>query len=131
MDVSCNETVLENNTVVNSGRLTGNSGPWFNGNVHELHCTYVNQAVAGHEQRANELITANNIFYNFHFIGRKNENAVYPSNTYDASFTTWNYFADSKDSLDNISLYLGQNLFYPSPVKLLDWFDTNVGYTFC
>ena len=125
MDVSCDETILENNTVVNSGRLTGNSGPWFNAKVHELHCTYVNQAVAGHEQRANEMITVNNIFYNFHFIGRKNENAVNPSNTYDAHFTTWNYFADCKDSLDKISLYLGQNLFYRRD-EIVDWFDTQV-----
>lgn len=124
MDVACDNVVLENNSVVNSGRLTGNSGPWHNADVHEMHNTYVNQTVAGHEQRADEMITVNNIFYNYHFIGRKNELAVSPSNTYDASFTTWNYFADSKESLDSISLYLGQNLFY-RPQEILDWFATN------
>ena len=123
MDVSCNKTILENNTVVNSGRLTGNSGPWFNANVHEMHCTYVNQAVNGHEQRANEMITANNIFYNYHFVGRKDQRAVNPNNTYDSYFTTWNYFADCKDSLNKISLYLGQNLFY-RPDEIVDWFTT-------
>lgn len=124
MDVACDNVILENNSVVNSGRLTGNSGPWHNANVHEMHNTYMNQTVNGHEQRANEMVTANNIFYNYHIIGRKNELAVAPSNTYDASFTTWNYFADSKDSLDKISLYLGQNLFYREQA-ILDWFDTN------
>ena len=124
MDVACNNVFIENNSVVNSGRLTGNSGPWQNARIHELHNTYLNQAVNGHEQRALEMITANNIFYNYHFIGRKNEKAVNPSNTYDAHFTTWNYFADSKNNLDSISLYLGQNLFFREQ-KLLDWFKNN------
>ncbi|MDX2246566.1 MAG: T9SS type A sorting domain-containing protein [Bacteroidia bacterium] len=121
MDVACNNVVLENNSVVNSGRLTGNSGPWHNANIHEMHNTYVNQTISGHEQRANEMITANNIYYNFHFIGRKTEFHSSPSNTYDGYFTTWNYFADSKNKLDSISLYLGQNLFYREQ-KILDWF---------
>lgn len=128
MDVACDNVVLQNNSIVNSGRLTGNSGPWQNAKIHEMHNTYLNQTVAGHEQRALEMITANNIYYNFHIIGRKNENAVNPSNTYDASFTTWNYFADSKDNLDSISLYLGQNLFY-RPAEVVEWFNTNGGDT--
>lgn len=123
MDVACDNVVLENNSVVNSGRLLANSGPFNNASIHEMHNTYLNQTVAGHEQRANEFITANNIFYNFHFLGHKTEFHSSPNNTYDASFTTWNYFADSKDALDSVSLYLGQNLFYREQV-ILDWFDT-------
>lgn len=88
-----------------------------------MHNTYFNQTVAGHEQRANEFITANNIFYNYHFLGHKTEFHSAPNNTYDSHFTTWNYFADSKDGLDSISLYLGQNLFYRDQ-EVLDWFDT-------
>ena len=126
MDVACSSVTLENNSVVNSGRLTGNSGPWHNANVHEMHNTYVNQTVNGHEQRANEMITANNIFYNFHIRGRKNENSMNPNNTYDSYFTTWNYFADSKDSLDRISLYLGQNLFFREQA-ILDWYASVPG----
>ena len=128
MDVACDNVVIENNSVVNSGRLLANSGPFHNANIHEMHNTYLNQTVNGHEQRANEFITANNIFYNYHFIGRKDENAVNPNNTYDSYFTTWNYFADSKDKLDSISLYLGQNLFYREQA-ILDWFDTETGDT--
>lgn len=123
MDVACDDVVWENNTVVNSGRLLANSGPFQNANVHEMHNTYLNQTVAGHEQRANEFITANNIFYNFHFLGHKTEFHSSPNNTYDSYFTTWNYFADSKDALDSISLYLGQNLFYREE-PILDWFAT-------
>jgi hypothetical protein len=123
MDVACDDVIWENNTVVNSGRLLANSGPFRNANIHEMHNTYLNQTVAGHEQRANEFITANNIFYNFHFLGYKTENHSSPNNTYDSYFTTWNYFADSKDALDSISLYLGQNLFYRDQ-EILDWFDT-------
>ena len=123
MDVACDNVVLENNSVVNSGRLLANSGPFHNANVHEMHNTYLNQTVAGHEQRASEFITANNIFYNFHFLGHKTEFHSSPNNTYDSYFTTWNYFADSRNSLDSISLYLGQNLFFRDQV-ILDWFDT-------
>ena len=123
MDVACDNVILENNTVVNSGRLIANSGPFSNATIHEIHNTYLNQTVAGHEQRANELITANNIFYNFHFLGYKTEFHTSPNNTYDSYFTTWNFFADSKDNLENISLYLGQNLFYREQ-PIIDWFNT-------
>lgn len=123
MDVACANVLLENNSVVNSGRLTANSGPFNNASIHELHNTYLNQTVAGHEQRANEMIIANNIYYNYHFIGYKTENHSNPNNTYDSYFTTWNYFADSKDNLDSVSLYLGKNLFYREQA-ILDWFET-------
>ena len=126
MDVACDNVLLENNSVVNSGRLLANSGPFHNAIVHEMHNTYINQTVAGHEQRANEFITANNIFYNFHFLGHKTEFHSKPNNTYDSYFTTWNYFFDSQDQLDSISLYLGQNLFYREPA-ILDWFATSGG----
>jgi hypothetical protein len=114
---------LENNTVFNSGRLLGNSGPWHNATVHEMHCSYINQGVNGHEQRAFEMIQANNIFYNYGFLGRK-----YNANTYDASFTTWNYFADSKEKLDSISLYMGQNLLVKQP-EILNWYTESGGDT--
>ena len=123
LDVACDEVIFENNTVVNSGRLLANSGPFHNANVHQIHNTYLNQAVAGEEQRANEFITVNNIFYNFHFLGYKTAAHSSPDNGYGSYFTTWNYFADSKDKLDSISLYLGQNLFNREQ-PILDWYDT-------
>jgi hypothetical protein len=124
-DVAPINLVFENNTVVNSGRLLCNSGPFHNANIHQIHNTYLNQVVAGEEQRANEFITANNIFHNYHFIGRTNEgHSVGADEDYGAYWTTWNYFADSKDSLDRISLYLGQNLFY-RPQEILDFFETH------
>lgn len=116
MNVAGNNVTLENNTVVNSGRLYTNSGPFFNTTMHELHNTYLNTTKAGHEQRAYEMIQANNIFYNYDFCGHK-----ITDNVYDSYFTTWNYFADAKTKLDSISLYLGQNLFYRSP-EIVDWF---------
>ncbi len=118
MDVAGENVTIENNTVVNSGRLLTNSGPFFNATIHELHNTYLNSTKAGHEQRANEMIQANNIYYNYDFLGRK-----FDDNTYDSHWTTWNYFADVADSLDKNSLYLGHNLFYREPA-LLDWFET-------
>ena len=117
MDVAGENVTIENNTVVNSGRLLGNSGPWENATIHEVHNTYLNSTKAGHEQRAFEMITANNIFYNFDFLGRRIGN-----NTYDSYFTTWNYYADVATRLDSNSLYLGHNLFFREQ-GLLDWFD--------
>lgn len=118
MDVAGENVTIENNTVVNSGRLLTNSGPFFNATIHELHNTYLNSTKAGHEQRANEMIQANNIYYNFDFLGRK-----FDDNTYDSHWTTWNYYSEAADSLDQISLYLGQNLFFRE-TGLLDWFST-------
>lgn len=126
MDVATDNVIWENNTVVNSGRLLANSGPFHNANITQMHNTYINQSVAGEEQRANEFITANNIFYNYHFLGITTENHSSPDNTYGSYFTTWNYFADSKNALDSISLYLGHNLFY-RPQEVIDWFDSNGG----
>lgn len=116
MNVAGRTVTFENNTVVNSGRLLCNSGPFFNAKVYEVHNSFLNFTKAGEEQRAFEMITANNIFYNYDFCGRK-----YTNNTYDSYFTTWNYFADGKNKLDSLSLYLGQNLFYRSP-EILTWY---------
>ena len=118
MDVAGENVTIENNTVVNSGRLLTNSGPFFNATIHELHNTYLNSTKAGHEQRANEMIQANNIYYNYDFLGRGFED-----NTYDSHWTTWNHYFEAADSLDQISLYLGQNLFFREQ-PLLDWFAT-------
>lgn len=118
MDVAGENVTIENNTVVNSGRLLTNSGPFFNATIHELHNTYLNSTKAGHEQRANEMIQANNIFYNYDFLGTTPDD-----NTYNQHWTTWNYYFEAADSLDKISLYLGQNLFFRDQ-GLLDWFAT-------
>ena len=117
MNVAGENVTIENNTSVNSGRLLTNSGPFFNATIHELHNTYVNSAKAGHEQRAFEMIQANNIYYNYDFLGRKESD-----NDYDSRWTTWNYYADVKDSLDKNSLYLGHNLFFRE-AELLEWFE--------
>jgi len=126
LDVAPDNLVWENNTAVNTGRLLANSGPFHNADITQMHNTYINQSVAGEEQRANEFMIANNIFYNYHFLGRKTESHSSPDNDYGSYFTTWNYFADSKEALDSISLYLGQNLFY-RPQEVLDWFDNSSG----
>ncbi len=123
LDVAPDNMVFENNTVINSGRLLANSGPFHNSNIQQMHNTYVNHAVAGEEQRANEFLITNNIYYNYHFIGYLTANHSSPDNTYGSYFTTWNYFADSKEKLDSIGLYMGSNLFYTEPL-ISDWFET-------
>lgn len=124
MDVAGENVTIENNTVVNSGRLLANSGPFFNATIHELHNTYLNSTKAGHEQRANEMIQANNIFYNFDFLGTSADD-----NTYNQHWTTWNRYYEVADSLENNSLYLGHNLFFREQ-PLLDWFDTQADTIF-
>jgi len=116
MDVAGENVTIENNTVVNSGRLLTNSGPFFNATIHELHNTYVNSAKAGHEQRANEMIQANNMYYNYDFLGH-----LATANTYNMSWTTWNYYSEAADSLAMVSLYLGQNLFGSTRRLTLSW----------
>ena len=125
LDVAPSNVIFENNTTVNSGRLLCNSGPFHNANIHQIHNTYLHQVVAGEEQRANEFITVNNIFYNYHFIGYKNEgHSEGIEDEYRQFFTTWNHFAVSRDSLDHISLYHGKNLFY-RPQEITDFFETH------
>ena len=97
LDVAPDYSRWENNTAVNTGRLLANSGPFHNANISQVHNTYINQIVAGEEQRANEFITANNIFHNYHFIGHTNAgHSAGQDEDYGTYWTTWNYFADSK-----------------------------------
>lgn len=125
LDVAPNNVVFENNTTVNSGRLLCNSGPFHNANIHQIHNTYLHQVVAGEEQRANEFITANNIFYNYHFIGYTNDgHSMGMEDEYRQFWTTWNLFSDSREKLDSISLFLGSNLFY-RPQQVKDFFETH------
>ncbi len=121
LDVAPDNLVWENNTAVNTGRLLANSGPFHNADITQMHNTYVNAIVNGEEQRANEFLIANNIFYNYHWLGMNTENHSNPDVYINQYFTTWNYFADSKNALDSISLYLGQNLFF-RPQEVSDWF---------
>ena len=125
MDVACDDVLVENNSVVNSGRLLANSGPFDNAIIHEIHNTYLNQSMAGHDQRAIEMLTVNNIFYNYNFLGYKTDKHSKPDNDYQKHYTTFNYFHQVPD-LSQVSLYLGHNLFY-NDEEILNWFDTKGG----
>ena len=121
LDVATDEVVFENNTTVNTGRLLANAGPFFNSGVYQLHNTYVNQGVIAEEFRGNEYMIANNIYYNYHFLGYKNENAAEPYDNYATYFTGLSNFTECKDSLDKISLYMGANVIFREQA-INDWF---------
>jgi hypothetical protein len=110
LDAACANLTFENNTVVNSGRLLGNGGNFFTSKMHEIHNSFLNQQVNGHEQHWFEGIQANNIFYNWSWRGRTAN-----TNGYEAYFTTWEYFVDVENKLDSLALYNGRNLFYLEP----------------
>ncbi len=126
LDQAPAQTIFENNTIYNCSRLLTNGGPFFAGKIHFNHNTVVNQMVSAEEQRALEVISANNIYYNYHFLGHRTENHTSPDDNYATYFTGNNFFGEAKDRLDSISLYQGQNLLY-RPQAISDWFDTNSG----
>jgi hypothetical protein len=105
IDGAVDNILLENNTSVNSARLLGNGGNFLETNFTEVHCTYLNQQINAHELHWYEGIQANNIFYNWSWRGR-----VPSTNGYEAVFTTFETFANVKDTLDYMSLYHGRNL---------------------
>jgi hypothetical protein len=121
LDVGPENFVYENNTIVNSGRLFANMGPYLNTKMTELHNTFVNTIVMNHEQVGYQMLQANNLFYNYHWIGMNTENHSVPDLYINQYMTTFNYFAWGKERLDSTSLYLGQNLFY-RPQEISDWF---------
>jgi len=126
LDAAPDITIFENNTIYNCSRLLTNGGPFFDGKIHMNHNTIVNQMVSAEEQRALESIIANNIYYNYHFLGHRTENHTSPDDNYATYFTGNNFFGEAKDHLDSVSLYQGQNLLY-RPQEIIDWFDTNSG----
>ena len=126
LDVAPENFVWENNTAVNTGRLLANNGPFLNATMSLIHNTYLNQSVAAEEQRAHEMIYANNIYYNYHFLGYATENHSSPSDLYATYFSNFNTFAGSQDQLHLVSLYLGQNLFFREQA-IKDWFSAKGG----
>jgi len=112
--------LLENNTVVNHSRIQGNGGP---GRVifHQLHNTFLNGAKMSLEIRAFESITANNLFYNYDFLGSKSTSIIY-----ERYMLTWNYFSDYSHKLDSVATYFGQNAFFKQD-EIYNWFATQGG----
>lgn len=126
LDAAPDITIFENNTIYNCSRLLTNGGPFFDGKIHFNHNTVVHQMVSAEEQRALEVISANNIYYNYHFLGHRTETHSSPDDNYATYFTGNNFFGEAKDHLDSVSLYQGQNLLY-RPEDISEWFGTNGG----
>jgi Secretion system C-terminal sorting domain len=121
IDAAVKHLTIENNTIVNSSRLLGNGGQFFTSTLHEIHNSFINQQVNGHELHWYEGIQANNIFYNWSYRGRKAT-----TNGYEEWFTTWEYHYTVSNKLDSVSLYNGKNLFYRDPA-IQNYYHTDLG----
>lgn len=111
---------FENNTVFNSGRLVGNGGEFFTTTYHELHNTILNIPVNAMELHFNSGLRANNIYYNWSWRGKDLN-----TNGYESHVTTWQFHANVKERLDEISTYFGFNAFYLDPA-ISDFWDTDI-----
>ena len=119
LDAACANLTFENNTSVNSGRLLGNGGNFFTSVQHEIHNTYLNMQVNGHEIHWYESLQANNIYYNWSWRGQKAS-----TNDYERYFTTFETFSAVEFKLDSLALYQGRNLFYLDPAFTEYWHNT-------
>jgi hypothetical protein len=119
IDSGVSNFIFENNTSINSSRLFGNGGNFFTSTMKEIHNTYLNMQVNGHELHYYEGLQANNIYYNWSYRGRNLK-----TNHYEAPFTTWDHYYDVATKLDSISVYEGCNLFYLDPAFPEYWNNT-------
>jgi len=102
------ELVIENNTFVNSGRLLGNGGRFLNSNITQNHNSWLNSQTNAQELHYKQALYANNIFYNWSWMGRTPADVAY-----NYSITTFETFAGLP--LDSVSTYFGRNLLYRDP----------------
>ena len=102
------ELIIENNTFVNHGRLLGNGGNFYTSNLIENHNTSLNCQTNAQEIHWNQALMANNIFYNWSWLGRTPADVAY--NYCITTFETFQGLA-----LDSVSVYWGRNLLYRDP----------------
>jgi hypothetical protein len=119
LDAGVSHFIFENNTSINSSRLFGNGGDFFTSKMSEIHNSYINMQVNGHELHYYEALQANNIYYNWSYRGRN-----LSTNHYEAPFTTWDHHYPIANKLDSIALYEGKNLFYLDPAFPAYWNST-------
>lgn len=119
IDAAVSNFIFENNTSINSSRLFGNGGNFFTSRMKEIHNTYINMQVNGHEVHYYEGLQANNIYYNWSYRGRN-----LSTNHYEAPFTTWDRHYEIANKLDSVSIYEGMNLFYLDPAFPDYWNNT-------
>jgi len=113
--------IMENNTYVNHGRLLGNGGNFYESDLIENHITSVNCQTNAQNLHWKQGLMANNIFYNWSWLGRQPSDVAY-----NYSITTFETYADL--ALDSVSLYFGRNLLYRDPA-IKEYYDNELaGY---
>ena len=108
-------TIMENNTFVNHGRLLGNGGNFYSSDLIENHNTSLNCQTNAQEIHWKQALMANNIFYNWSWLGRTPADVAY-----NYSITTFETYAGL--ALDSVSVYWGRNLLYRDPA-IKDYYD--------
>lgn len=114
-------TIMENNTYVNHGRLLGNGGNFYESDLIENHITSVNCQTNAQNLHWKQGLMANNIFYNWSWLGRTPADVAY-----NYSFTTFEFYAGL--ALDSVSLYVGRNLLYRDPAIKAYYDNELAGY---
>ena len=110
--------ILENNTDVNCGRILGNGGNFYTSNLIENHNSIINSQTNAQELHWNQALMANNLFYNWSWLGR-----IPADVAYNYSITTFETFAGLE--LDSVSVYWGTNLLYRDPA-IKEYYDTEL-----
>jgi len=100
--------IIENNTVVNSGRLLGDGGNFYQTTFIENHNSFLNSLTNAQSIHWKQGLMANNIFYNWSVMGATPSDVAY-----NYSFTNWAYYDGL--AVDSVSLYNGRNLLYRDP----------------
>lgn len=112
------ELIIENNTYVNSGRLLGNGGNFYSSTIIENHNSWLNPQANAQELHWKQALMANNIFYNWSWLGYTPADVVYTQ-----CITTFETFAGLE--LDSVSVYFGRNLLYSDPA-IKEYYDTEL-----
>jgi hypothetical protein len=97
--------------------LLGNGGNFYTSDLIENHNSWINGQTNAQEIHWNQALMANNIFYNWSFLGRTPSDVAY-----NYSITTFETFAGLE--LDSVSVYWGRNLLYRDPA-IKELYDTN------
>jgi len=109
---------LENNTYVNCGRTLGNGGNFYTSDLIENHVSIINSQTNAQEIHWNQALMANNLFYNWSWLGRTPADVAY-----NYSITTFETFSGLE--LDSVSVYWGRNLLYRDPA-IKEYYDNEL-----
>ncbi len=120
-NTSGGDVVIENNTIINNGRLLCNAGPFPKMKSVITHNSIINNTKNAMELRQYECVCANNYWVNWEFMGY-GPNQIRNDDWYQMNFTTYNWLYEVSDMLDSVSTYFAYNGFYTEEA-IDEWFE--------